>query len=139
MKKELPETLSGRVQYLREKLNISREKLAELTNLPIEAVDNIEEGSDLFLSSGIRQRLAKSLRVNSHVIKEVEKHPERHILTHEMINNLKELILEGDVDIIRCPRCNSVLNCKIVTLYDMEDNPVDHPKAKCEKCPFQIT
>jgi transcriptional regulator with XRE-family HTH domain len=138
MKKDLPKTLAGRVQHLREVLDISSERLAELTNVDLSTINGIEEGKEIFLSTTVRQRLAKALRISSSVLKEVEKPPVNTQVPEEILEELKERILAGQLTNNRCPICHSSLNCKLVTLYDLENRPVNHPKANCSKCPFQI-
>ena len=54
-----------------------------------------------------------------------------------MIDSLKELILNGAGG-LKCPRCGAPLISKIEVMYDLEDNEVQHPKAHCTKCVFQI-
>lgn len=138
MKEKLPNTLATRISFLREKLNLSQEKLAEISNIDLSTIHEIEEGRDIFLSPGIRQRLSKALRVAANVLKEVEIQPQPIETQSEAIDNLIRNILAGNLTNNYCPECKSLLNCKIVTMYDLEDNAVKHPKAICSKCPFQI-
>lgn len=138
MTKTLPKTLAGRVQILREKYNLSREKLAELSNIDICTINNIEEGIDTFLSASMRQRLSKPLKISSNVLKEVEVKPSEQLINPKIIKELEDKILYGQLENNKCPKCGNLLICKVLTLYDLEDNPVKHAKARCSKCPFQI-
>lgn len=138
MEKDLPKTLSNRVQFFREKINLSRKKLAEISNIELSTINNIEEGTDTFLSTTIRQRLSKALKIPSYILKEVENKPIDDKIPTETIDAIKENILAGNLENNTCPKCHDLLVCRIVTLYDLEDNPVEHPKARCKKCPFQI-
>jgi transcriptional regulator with XRE-family HTH domain len=138
MKEKLPDTLSRRVQYLRESLNFSKERLAELSNIELATINDIEEGIDNFLSAGLRQKLSRALRVHAIVLKEVEKLPKKSEIPEEIILNIKGNILSGNLDNNFCPVCKKLLKCKIVVMRDLEDNQIRHPKARCEKCPFQI-
>lgn len=139
MKKDLPNTLAGRVQYLRELNNLSKEQLATSSNLQLSIINDIEEGRDIFLSVTVRQKLSKALRVSLNTIKEVEKKVSNIEYTdQDVIDNIKFNILSGKLEGHNCPKCNNPLICKTVTLRDLEDNPVIHPKARCKKCPFQI-
>lgn len=138
MNEKLPDTLAGRVQHLREKNNLTIEKLANISNLKPSEIIDIEEGKDIFLSAGIRQKLSKALKVPARILKEVEKEQTRVEVDPQIIENIKIDILTGKLENNRCPKCGSLLICKIVTMYDLEDRPVRHPKARCEKCPFQV-
>lgn len=138
MKETLPKTLALRVQYFREKWNLSKEALASLSNVELALIDNIEEGIETFLSTTIRQRLSKTLKIPASTLKEVEKHPQKPQIPLEKLEYLKENILAGNIKNNKCPACGNILICKIITMYDLEDNPVEHAKARCSKCPFQL-
>jgi transcriptional regulator with XRE-family HTH domain len=138
MKKKLPNTLAERVQYLREKSNLSVEKLAERSNLEPLVIHEIEEGRETFLSTSVRQRISKELKVSAKVLKEVEFQPEQKEVPEATIKTIQNSIIAGNLENNYCPKCHNKLHCKIVTMYDLEDNPVKHPKARCTKCPFQI-
>jgi transcriptional regulator with XRE-family HTH domain len=138
MKKKLPGTLAGRIQHLRESSNLSPGELAARSNIDISIVTDIEEGKEIFLSAGIRQRIAKALRIPAAVLKEVELNPPKEEPPAETVTAIKMNILSGRLNDNHCPKCGNLLNCKIVTMYDLEDIPVKHPKARCSKCPFQI-
>lgn len=138
MKETLPKTLAQRVQYFREKYNLSKEALASLSNVDLPLINNIEEGIETFLSTTIRQRLAKTLKISAGALKEVEKHPPKPEISLEKLVYLKENILAGNIKDNKCPVCNNPLICKLLTMYDLEDNPVKLPKARCSKCPFQL-
>ena len=132
--------LSEYVTELREKVGLSVQGLAKKTGLTIEQIEDIEAGKDLFLPATIRQKLAKGLKVNPVEIKQYER-----ILigaydnvTPEYINDVKQAILQGQTDNLKCPICKSKLNTKIVKLLDLENNTALHPKAQCSKCSFQI-
>ena len=133
-------SLSEYVRELREKAGLSVTGLAKKTALSIEQIEDIEAGKELFLPATIRQKLAKGLKVNPSEIK----HYERIMLVsydkvdEKYINDVKQAILNGDVENLRCPICSSKLNTKIVRLIDLENKIALHPKAQCSKCSFQI-
>ena len=133
-------SLSEFVRELREKAGLSVTGLAKKTALSIEQIEDIEAGKELFLPATIRQKLAKGLKVNPSEIK----HYERIMLVsydkvdEKYINDVKQAILNGDVENLRCPICSSKLNTKIVRLIDLENKIALHPKAQCSKCSFQI-
>lgn len=123
----------------RENLGLSQSGLSKKTALPLQTIEEIEAGQELFLSSTIRQKLAKGLKLMPKEIKPYEKHPDLSLLPEtEQIIFLKQRILEHDIQDLECPVCGSKLVTRIAKMYDLEDNLVLVPKARCEKCPFQI-
>lgn len=133
-------TLSEYVRETREKAGLSVQGLSKKSGLSIEQVEDIEAGKDLFLPATIRQKLAKGLKVNPKDIKEHERIliVSYDSITPQYIDNVKQAILNGDTENLRCPICSSKLNTKIVKLLDLENNIALHPKAQCSKCSFQI-
>jgi transcriptional regulator with XRE-family HTH domain len=131
------ETLARFIQKKREKLGLTRQSLAILANVPLEVVEEVEAGKELFLPVTIRQALAKVLRCEAHEIKKLEKDIASDIVSPEVIESLKQLILNGAGG-LKCPRCGAPLDTRIAKMYDLEDNLILHPKAHCTKCPFQI-
>lgn len=136
----MPEkSLSQFVSETREKLGLSQSGLANKSALPILTIEEIESGQDLFLASTIRQKLAKGLKLNPRDIKIYEKQPNLALLADtDQIVFLRQRILEHDVEDLECPVCGSRLITRIAKMYDLEDNLVLVPKARCEKCPFQV-
>lgn len=130
-------TLAQFIQTKRDNLGLSPKGLAMLTNLPLETIEDIESGKDLFLSVTIRQSLAKVLRCAPEEIKQLEKEFNPNVVSEQIIESLKELILEGAGG-LKCPICSAPLVTRIQKLYDLEDNLMLHPKAHCTKCSFQI-
>ncbi len=133
-------TLSEYVRETREKAGLSVQGLSKKSGLSIEQVEDIEAGKDLFLPATIRQKLAKGLKVNPKDIKEYERIliVSYDSITPQYIDNVKQAILNGDTENLKCPICSSKLNTKIVKLLDLENNIALHPKAQCSKCSFQI-
>ena len=132
-------SLAQFVSQTREKLGLSQFGLAKKCSLPLETIEEIEAGRELFLASTIRQKLAKGLKLMPKEIKPYEKHPDLSLLPEtEQIIFLKQKILEHDIEDIECPVCGSRLITRIAKMYDLEDNLILVPKARCEKCPFQI-
>ena len=127
------------VSSVREHLGLSQSGLAKKCNLTVEEIENIESGQELFLPPTIRQKLAKGLKLNLLEIKMYEKAPlEDFKLDFQTEDYMKQAILEGNVDNLRCPSCGSKLVTRVARMYDLEDNLVLTPKAHCTKCPFQI-
>ena len=130
-------TLAQFIQQKRDNLGLSPKGLAERTNLSIQTIEDIESGKDLFLSVTVRQNLAKVLKCSPDEIKKLEKDFNNHIVSDEIIESLKELIL-NEAGGLKCPLCGALLVTRIQKLYDLEDNLMFHPKAHCTKCSFQI-
>ena len=115
-------TLAKFIHEKREELGITVNGLAIAANIDKNEIEEIEEGKTLFLSVPVRQALAKVLKCEPEEIKALEKDITDNIISPEIIESIKELIL----------------NTRIAKMYDLEDNLVLHPKAHCTKCPFQI-
>ena len=132
-------SLAQFVSELREKLGLSQTGLAKKSALSLQIIEDIESGQELFLASTIRQKLAKGLKLNPEDIKKYEKNADWSLLpdTEQMVF-IKNQILANDVEDLECPVCGSKLITRIAKMYDLEDNLVLVPKARCEKCPFQI-
>lgn len=131
-------TLAQFIQQKRKETDLTTKSLAHLANLPLETIEDIESGKDLFLSVTTRQSLAKILRCEADEIKKYEKDFSSYTISQEIIDSLKELILSGAGG-LKCPKCGAPLITRIAKLYDLEDNLMLHPKAHCSKCSFHIT
>lgn len=130
-------SLAQFVSEKREKMGLSQSGLAKRCSLEVSDIENIEAGFELFLSSTIRQKLAKGLKLSSSEIKLYETKEDYNLAPGYRIEEIKDEILEG-AEIIRCPACNEVLITRIAKMYDLKDNLMLHPKARCPKCPFQL-
>jgi transcriptional regulator with XRE-family HTH domain len=130
-------TLAKFISKKREELDLTRKALSISSNIPINDIDEIEEGKVLFLSTTVRQALSKVLKCEPEEIKALEKDITSDITSPEIIESLKELILNGAGG-LKCPKCGAPLITRIAKMYDLEDNLILHPKAHCTKCPFQI-
>ena len=131
-------SLAQFISQRRENVGLSKRGLAQKCNLSEDEIDNIESGSELFLSSTVRQKLAKGLRLSLDEIKRYEKNEKfGFVATFQTIEDIKEAILD-EVETIKCPNCGENLITRVAKMYDLEDNLVLHPKARCSKCPFQI-
>lgn len=130
-------TLAKFIHNKREELGLTIKGLSLAANVPVTEIEELEEGRELFMSVTTRQALAKILKCEAHEIKELEKDISDAIISPEIIDSLKQLILNGAGG-LKCPKCGANLVTKIEKMYDLEDNLVLHPKAHCSKCPFQI-
>jgi transcriptional regulator with XRE-family HTH domain len=130
-------TLAKFINNKREELGLTIKGLSIASNVPVSEIEELEEGRQLFMSVTSRQALAKVLKCEAHEIKALEKDIANDIISPEIIESLKQLILNGAGG-LKCPRCGAPLVTKIEKMYDLEDNLVLHPKAHCSKCQFQI-
>lgn len=130
-------TLAKFIQQKREELGYTVKGLAIASNISQNDIEEIEEGKILFLPVTIRQSLAKVLKCEPDEIKALEKDITENIISNEIIDSIKELILNGAGG-LKCPKCGAPLVTRIAKMYDLEDNLILHPKAHCTKCPFQI-
>lgn len=130
-------TLARFIQTKREELGYTQKGLAIAMNTSTDIIEDLEDGKTLFLPTTIRQSLAKVLKCEPHEIKKLEKDISSNIISPEIIESLKELILNGAGG-LKCPKCGAPLVTRIAKMYDLEDNLILHPKAHCTKCPFQI-
>ena len=131
------ESLAEFIQKKREKAGLSITGLASKTNIKLEILEDIESGKELFLSVTQRQQLARVLRVSPKELKEYERSYEFQEISDDVIENLKNQILNHKTD-LRCPMCGEPLVTRIAKMYDLDDNLVLQPKAHCVKCVFQI-
>ncbi len=130
-------TLAKFIRSKREELGLTTYGLALSAGLTVAEIEEIEEGRELFLPVTVRQSLAKILKCEPKEIKALEKDITDSIISPEIIESLKELILNGAGG-LKCPKCGAPLVTRIAKMYDLEDNLILHPKAHCTKCPFQI-
>lgn len=131
------ETLSTFIYSRREELGMSTIGLAKKSGVNIAFIEDVESGKELFLPVTVRQKLAKALKCQPSDIEKYEKKFSNRIVSIEVVENIKKLILEGE-DSLFCPMCGSPLVTRIAELYDLEDHLMRHPKAHCSKCSFQI-
>lgn len=139
--KKLDISLAQFVTLKREELGLSQEALANLSSLSLEQIQSIEQGLDLFLPSTIRQKLAKGLKIDNKEIKLYEIKTDFSLGQKNKMDTIREMILLNSQNpnfIIECPVCGEKLITRIAKLYDLEDNLILRPKARCSKCPFQL-
>ena len=139
--KKLDMSLGQFVVHKREELELTQEELAFKSSLTIEQIQSIEQGLELFLPSTIRQKLAKGLRVDNKEIKQYEIKIDYTLGKNSTMDSIREAILLNSQNpnfVINCPVCGEKLITRIAKLYDLEDNLILRPKARCSKCPFQL-
>ncbi len=136
---EQQKSLAQFISELRENIGLSQTGLAKKSALPLKTIEEIENGQELFLACTIRQKLANALKLKPSDIKHYEKSPNFSLMPdNEVTTFIKNQILANDVEDLECPVCGSKLITRIAKMYDLEDNLVLIPKARCTKCPFQI-
>ena len=132
------QTLAQFIQKKRDDIGLTPKGLAMVTNIPLETIEDLESGKDLFMSVTTRQALAKTLKCQPDEIKKLEKDFTTYTVSQEIIDSLRELILNGSGG-LKCPMCGADLVTRVQKLYDLEDNMTYTPKAHCSKCSFHIT
>ena len=135
------DNLAQFVFHTRENLGLSVSGLSKKCNLEESIISNIEAGYELFLPTTVRQKLAKGLKVSLDEIKLYEKNEEYNFVSKEKLEELRADILfnaDNKAYVALCPVCGAKLITRIAKLYDLEDNLILHPKARCSKCPFQL-
>lgn len=136
------DSLAQYVSSERERIGLSQSGLAKKCNLTLDEIMSIESGIETFLSTTVRQKLAKGLKASLSDIKRYEKREDFTLGSLNDIEEIKEQILingENSKIALHCPVCNEKLITRIAKMYDLEDNLVLHPKARCSKCPFTIS
>ena len=139
-KSALGDTLAKRVQILRESCGLSQSKLAELANLPLSQVEDIERGLELFLSASVRQKLARVLKIKGSTLQAVEKAPE-HVeprLSASAREQYIDEIIHYPNRSYYCPFCKATLDVRLFHRKDLEDNPLVEVKANCTQCLFRL-
>lgn len=132
------QSLAEYISSKRESAGLSQQGLAKKSNLPLNIIESIESGQELFLAASIRQKLAKGLKLDPKEIKPYEKQEEDIDYNAEYIEIIKEKIITGELEGLKCPVCKEELICRVAEMYDLEDKLIKHPKARCSKCPFQV-
>jgi len=130
-------SLAEFLQTKRENAGLSVIGLSQRASIPVEVLEDIESGKELFLSVSQRQKLARVLKCSPSEIKQYEREYQFGVIDDEVIDGLKTKILNGETN-LRCPMCGEPLVTRIARMYDIEDNLVLEPKAHCVKCVFQI-
>ena len=80
-------TLARFIQNKREELGLTQKGLAVAANIPVETVEEVEAGKELFLPVTIRQAIAKVLKCEAHEIKQLEKDIASDIVSPEIIES----------------------------------------------------
>ena len=140
---ELAPTLAQRVQQLRAMYNMTVLDLAKATRFPVERIEAIESGVEIWLSVTDRAILARALRQVPAVLREVESSPEelwpgrKGANREQEIDELAERILAGETK-LPCPDCGEALKTTVEQAYDFEGNPEQYAHAYCSVCPFAL-
>lgn len=137
----LPKTLASRVSYIRNARRIHIVDLSQEARVPIELLEDIEAGIETWLSTAVRQRIARVLKVDPNILEEVEvKNIKQNVENDppaELLERIQEDILSR-INNIKCPICQSPLKTWIQEGFDLNEQPIKTPKAHCTACVFQL-
>lgn len=138
----LPSTLGSRILYLRNARHIHIAELSYQARVSIGFLEDIEAGIETWLSTSIRQRIARVLKVDPNVLEEVEikksnTNVDMRNPPYEVIERIQEQILLGDSNIL-CPMCKSPLKVWIQEGFGLNGEPIKSPKGHCTMCVFQL-
>lgn len=131
------QTLAQLISNRREEIGYTQKGLADRANIDLYMIESIEAGQELFLPPSIRQKIAMALKLNPKTIKSLEKQFEPQEKDFD-IQVLKIKILNEGLKGHICPQCGADLVCRAAVMYDLEDNMIREPKARCQKCPFYL-
>ena len=135
-------SLAQFITQKREKLGLTQAQLADNSGIELEQIISIEQGYETFLPTTIRQKLAHGLKIENKEIRHHEKRTDFNLAGKNKMDEIRELILLNSTNPnfeISCPVCGEKLITRVAKLYDLEDNLILRPKARCSKCPFQLT
>ncbi len=143
----LASTLAQRVQEARLHRGFSLAVLADKTGLAVEQIEDIESGLVSFLSTTVRQRLARGLRLKPSQLFEVEIRPasERDQETSEEEDNLSLTETERfwfsyipqKPETCICPRCGERVIITRFERWDLDHHLLWVDKAHCSVCLFR--
>jgi transcriptional regulator with XRE-family HTH domain len=135
---KLPDTLAQRVRFLREQRGVTIQRLAELCGLSVQLIEDIEAGIELFLAPSSRQRLARGLRVQSAVIKMVEKPVPRPERTGKGPQPPSlEALWANPEQRLYCPECGAELTVRMFERQDLQGHPIHTAKIHCTRCLYR--
>ena len=108
--------------------------------------DMVLSGLELFLSPAIRQRLARTLRVKTDILKEVEFNPQQQESLSQLQKQrkLKQVSLaivndiESGITDHSCPLCEEKLIIRGFTREDLQGNAFEIYKIHCSNCLFRV-
>ncbi|MBI2995935.1 MAG: helix-turn-helix transcriptional regulator [Candidatus Melainabacteria bacterium] len=141
---DLPKTLASRISFIRNARRIHIQELAHQARVSIKLLEDIEAGIETWLPTAIRQRIARVLRVDPNILKEVETHSHVSFTgdilkdpPRELVERIQEEILSNKKD-IKCPVCQNPLKVWIQEGLDLNGLLVKSAKGHCTSCIFQI-
>lgn len=139
----LPPTLAERIRFLREKRYMTAELLAIKAQVPLQMIEDLEAGIEMFMAPAVRQRIARALHVRTSQIEEVEKpfeftNAETPMLQRKGLNLQEEILRSPDAPHL-CPSCGAPLAVRLFERRDLQDNLLVVIKANCTRCLFRLT
>ena len=140
----LPDTLSRRIQFLREDLDLTQRQLARKSQIALSQIQDIEAGLELFLAPSVRLKLARALRVQASVLQEVESATgafstdgDPNALA-EAGHHLLHQVSRAPEQEYSCPHCQAAIVVRVFERRDLEGNPIQAIKIHCTQCLFQL-
>jgi transcriptional regulator with XRE-family HTH domain len=142
--------LSARVQTLRAQRDITQNRLAELTALPLAFIEEVESGVERVISTTARLRLARVLRVPASWLQYRDAKAHEADISVPRVNRRGELLAYGKRLPLRamqaqpdgfwpCPACGAGLFTRTFERRDLEDTPITLVKIHCPACLFQAS
>lgn len=135
---ELPESLALRVQALREQLDLTQRQLAKKAIVPLELIQDLESGLEVFLAPATRLKLSRALRIKPDVLEDVEKRPTAPKKDRDVKFLLEQIVAQPD-EAYDCPDCDNALIIRQFDRLDLQDNPLVTIKVQCSQCLFRWT
>ena len=137
----LPNTLASRFSFIRNSRGIHILELAEEAKVSADLIEAVESGIETWLSVTVRQRIARVLKIDPVILEEVEIKKELKDFPKnppiEIIEKIQNEIMSGVVN-VTCPVCDSPLKAWIQEGFDLNNEPIQSPKAHCTICVFQL-
>ena len=137
----LPESLSGRLQALREHADLTQRQLAQKAHVTLQVIEDIEGGLDVFLAPSMRQKLARALKIPPKWLQVVEKDPEdvdrRPKANPSAVAQLLDYVAHHPTEVVYCPLCQSELVVQWFERLDVDDTPLIELKLHCSRCLFR--
>lgn len=137
----LPSTLARRVAFLRDARGVHISELSRRARVSQDLLEQIEAGVETWMAVAIRQRVARVLKVDPHILEEVETRIDEEFKLadppEKVLSDIKDRILDGE-KLIECPACGKPMKVWIQEGFDLVNNTIVTPKGHCMTCIFQI-
>jgi RNase P subunit RPR2 len=134
-------TLAHFVQAARMIQNKTDAELADELRIPLQTLQDIEGGIELFLAPTLRQKLARGLKVLPSQLRALEKNPNQPESDGQWMRQmaLRSKILSQPDAKHTCPECKASLVVRVFHREDLEGNIENTHKVQCSQCLFALT